>query len=71
MEDVNEQVGVRLDKLKKLKEAGEKLYPNDYRPSYVTSHIFSQFGSHTEDQLGKLPADISLGGAHRGDSILR
>ncbi len=62
MEDVNEQVGVRLDKLKKLKEAGEKLYPNDYRPSYVTSHIFSQFGSHTEDQLGKLPADISLGG---------
>ena len=62
MEDVNEQVEVRLDKLKKLKEAGESPYPNDYRPNHVTSHIFSQFGSHTEDQLGKLPADISLGG---------
>ncbi len=62
MEDVNEQVEVRLGKLKKLKEAGENLYPNDYRPSHIASQIFSQFASYTEEQLGKLPADISLGG---------
>ena len=62
MEDVNEQVEVRLGKLKKLKEAGFNLYPNDYRPSHVTSQILSQFSSHTEEQLGKLPADLSLGG---------
>jgi len=62
MEDVNEQVEVRLSKLKKLKDAGVNLYPNDYRPSHVTSQILSQFGSHTEEQLGKLPADIALGG---------
>jgi len=62
MEDVNEQVEVRRGKLKKLKEAGVNLYPNDYRPSHVTSQILSQFGSHTEEQLGKLPVDIALGG---------
>ncbi len=62
MEDVNEQVEVRLSKLKKLKDAGVNLYPNDYRPSHVSSQILSQFGSHTEEQLGKLPAEIALGG---------
>ncbi len=62
MEDVNEQVGVRLGKLAKLKDAGGKVYPNDYRPTHVTSQIHSEFDSHTEDQLASVADDFYLAG---------
>ncbi len=62
MEDANEQVEVRRNKLMKLKESGVSIYPNDFRPDQVTSHIHSRFDSVPNDQLNNPTQKFSLAG---------
>lgn len=62
MDDVTDQVEVRRQKLEKLKELGIRPYPNDFKPSHVTSRIIGEFGSLSEDQLSALTTTVSLAG---------
>ncbi|MBI2210299.1 MAG: lysine--tRNA ligase, partial [Deltaproteobacteria bacterium] len=66
MDDLTEQMEVRRQKLLKLSEAGHALYPNDFRPSHVSSEIAGDFGQLTDDQLGALQTNFSLAGRIMG-----
>ena len=66
MEDVSEQMEVRRQKLLKLKESGLSLYPNDCKPSHLTSQIVSDFGLLPDDQLSALQTEFSLAGRIMG-----
>ncbi|MBI2991417.1 MAG: lysine--tRNA ligase, partial [Deltaproteobacteria bacterium] len=66
MDDLTEQMEVRRQKLLKLSEAGHALYPNDFRPSHVSSEIAGEFGQLSEDQLGALQTNFSLAGRIMG-----
>ena len=66
MEDVNEQMEVRRNKLNKIREEGVSPYPNDFRPTYGTSKIVSEFGPLSEDQLAALDGEFSLAGRIMG-----
>ncbi len=62
MDDLTEQMEVRRQKLLKLGDAGHSLYPNDFRPSHLTSQIAADFSKLTDDQLGALQTNFSLAG---------
>ena len=62
MEDANEQVEVRRQKLIKLQESGVPLYPNDFCPTHITSRILAGYESMPEDQLNNPSRSFSLAG---------
>lgn len=62
MDDLTEQVEVRRQKLKKLKELGIPPYPNDFKPTHLSSEIFSDYSSFTDEQLSALTTSFSLAG---------
>ncbi len=62
MDDLNEQMEVRRQKLRTLKESVASPYPNDFRPAHLTSEIFSRFGNAAEDQLRAESSRFSLAG---------
>ena len=66
MDDVSEQMEVRRQKLLKLKESGLSLYPNDFKPSHLTSQIVSDFNVLSDDQLSALQTNFSLAGRIMG-----
>ena len=66
MDDLTEQMEVRRQKLLKLKESGHPPYPNDFRPSHLTSRIAADFGHLPEDQLTALQTNFSLAGRIMG-----
>ena len=66
MDDLTEQMEVRRQKLLKLGDAGHSLYPNDFRPSHLSSQIAADFGQLPDDQLGALPTNFSLAGRIMG-----
>ncbi len=66
MDDASQQVEVRRHKLLKLKELGRPLYPNDFKPSHLTSQLVSSFGAATDEQLSALATVCSLAGRIMG-----
>jgi len=66
MDDLTEQMEVRRQKLLKLGDAGRSLYPNDFRPSHLSSQIAADFSQLPDDQLGALPTNFSLAGRIMG-----
>ena len=66
MDDLTEQMEVRRQKLLKLGDAGNTLYPNDFRPSHLSSQIAADFSQLPDDQLGALPTNFSLAGRIMG-----
>jgi len=66
MDDLTEQMEVRRQKLLTLKEEGNSLYPNDFKPGHLTSRIIADFGALSEEQLGALKTDFSLAGRIMG-----
>ena len=66
MDDLTEQMEVRRQKLLTLKEEGNSLYPNDFKPGDLTSRIIADFGALSEEQLGALKTDFSLAGRIMG-----
>ncbi|MEK6614429.1 MAG: lysine--tRNA ligase, partial [Candidatus Binatota bacterium] len=66
MDDLTEQMEVRRQKLLTLKEEGNSLYPNDFKPGHLTSRIIADFGALSEAHLGALKTDFSLAGRIMG-----
>ena len=66
MDDLTEQMEVRRQKLLKLKESGHSPYPNDFRPSHMTSQIVAGFGDLPDDELNARQTNFSLAGRIMG-----
>ena len=62
IEDIGEQMEVRRRKLAELKDAGQKIYPNDFKPTHTASGVASQFGSLADEELVAAVHDIRLAG---------
>ena len=62
LEDTNEQIEVRRQKLAKFKETGTPVYPNDFRPSQTASELVSQFTAADDAALAAAPQDIRVAG---------
>ena len=50
-EESSEQVEVRRQKLLRLKEAGQALYPNDFTPTETTAEVLTEFGGLAGEEL--------------------
>ena len=61
-EESSEQVEVRRQKLAKLKEAGHRPYPNDFKPTHTITTILQTFSDATDEQLSAAPQDLAIAG---------
>ena len=61
-DDTSEQMEVRRRKLAKVKEAGDTLYPNDFKPVHTTGEVLSKFDSRSDEELKAAPVEICLAG---------
>jgi len=66
VEETGEQIEVRRQKLAKLREAGHKTYPNDFRPNHTTAEVISKFSECSEEDLPSAANDLSLAGRIMG-----
>jgi len=62
MEDTNELIAQRRQKLESLKEEGINPYPNDFRPDTLSGEVMSRFGEIDKDALVAVPDRFSLAG---------
>ena len=65
MDEVNEQMAVRRQKVAKLQAQGLSVYPNDFRPSHTAQAIRDRHGDLDQSGLEALEEDFSLGGRIR------
>ena len=66
VEETGEQIEVRRQKLARLREAGHKIYPNDFRPTHTTAEVVSKFNECSEEDLPSVARDIVLAGRIMG-----
>lgn len=66
LEDIDEQVEVRRQKLARVKDAGHETYPNDFRPNHTTAEVIAKFNGCGDDDLPKFAKDIFLAGRIMG-----
>ncbi|MBI2604732.1 MAG: lysine--tRNA ligase [Deltaproteobacteria bacterium] len=62
MPDLNEQVLVRIEKVKKMREAGLNPFRNDCVPSNTTADLHAKYGEKTREELGGVNDRISVAG---------
>jgi lysyl-tRNA synthetase, class II len=62
MDEVNEQMEVRREKLAKLKNEGIAPYPNDFKASHTSAAILAQFGALSDAELKTQVGIFSLAG---------
>ena len=62
LEDSSEQVEVRRQKLARLKEAGHRAYPNDFKPTHTITEIVKTFSERSDEQLSAEPKDLAISG---------
>ena len=62
MEEVNELITQRRQKLATLKEEGINPYPNDFTPDTLTDEIQEKFGSLEGEKLNAVAETFSLAG---------
>ena len=68
MDEVNEQMAVRRQKLAKLDAQGLPVYPNDFRPSHTAQAVRDRHGDLAPPDLEALSEEFALAGrirAHR------
>ena len=62
MDEANEQVSVRREKVAKLRAAGINPYPNDFKPLHVTQEIHDSYGTSSAEELEALGESFSVAG---------
>jgi lysyl-tRNA synthetase class 2 len=61
MNDENEQIRQRREKLEALRSAGFG-YPNDFRPTHLAAEILERYGDWDADKLGESPVTVNVAG---------
>lgn len=54
-EQFSEQMVVRLEKRKKLEEAGSNPYKNGFKPDTTFKHLTETYGAKTKEEIGETP----------------
>jgi lysyl-tRNA synthetase, class II len=62
LEGTSEQVEVRRQKLTKLKDAGQRLYPNDFKPTHAISAVVAEFAAGSDEDLRRAPQNLRISG---------
>lgn len=62
MEEINELIAQRRQKLKDLRGSGINPYPNDFIPDALTSEILDEFGEKSENDLESTSGSFALAG---------
>ncbi len=62
VEEDNEQVEVRKQKLAKLRAGGQSAYPNDFRPSHSVAGVCAQAASVSDEDLLAHAIDVAVAG---------
>jgi lysyl-tRNA synthetase class 2 len=65
-EEIGEQVEVRRQKLARLRDAGHKVYPNDFQRNHTTADVLAKFNECSEEDLPSVAKDIFLAGRIMG-----
>jgi lysyl-tRNA synthetase class 2 len=58
----NEQVEVRKQKLAKLRDSGQIVYPNDFKPTHSVAAVFAAAGNWSDEELHANPVLIVVAG---------
>ena len=61
-EDDNQQVEVRKQKLAKLRDGAQVVYPNDFKPSHSVTDVFAQASNLSDDELHANSIAVSVAG---------
>src|SRR5262245_13683859 len=62
LDDTNEQVEVRRQKLAKLRAAGVVAYPNDFKPSHSSADAARLAVDVSDEDLHSAPREVSVAG---------
>lgn len=62
VEEDNEQVEVRKQKLAKLRDAGANVYPNDFRPTHSVPEAVGKADNIGDEELHAAAIDVSVAG---------
>jgi len=62
LDDSGEQVEVRRQKLAKLREAGQRAYPNDFKPTHSAAAIVGKYSAASDQELSAAPKDLRIAG---------
>ncbi|MDP9130374.1 MAG: OB-fold nucleic acid binding domain-containing protein [Candidatus Binatota bacterium] len=58
----NQQVEVRKQKLAKLRDAGQIVYPNDFKPTHSVAAVIAAAGRSSDEELHANPTQIVVAG---------
>jgi lysyl-tRNA synthetase class 2 len=61
-EDTTDQIEIRRQKLQKLEESGERVYPNDFKPEQTLSDIAAKYSDVTDEDLKAKPIEVRIAG---------
>lgn len=62
VEEDNQQVEVRKQKLAKLRDDGQIVYPNDFKPSHSVADVFAQAASLSDEALHANSLNVAVAG---------
>ncbi len=62
VEEDNQQVEVRKQKLAKLRDAGHNVYPNDFKPSHSLVNVIAEAAGLSDEELHAKPIDVAVAG---------
>ena len=65
MDEVNEQMAVRRQKMAKLDAQGFPVYPNDFRPTHTVQAIRNRHGRSCPTAVGSVGQEFKLAGRIR------
>ena len=58
----NEQVEVRKQKLAKIRDGGQIVYPNDFKPSHSVTEVFAKAAKLSDEELHAGSVDVAVAG---------
>lgn len=62
VEEDNQQVEVRKQKLAKLRDGGQIVYPNDFKPSHSVAEVFAKAVSLSDEELHANSINVAVAG---------
>jgi len=62
LDEINEQIDVRRQKLAKLRETGALVYPNDFKPTHSSADVFRTATNLSDEDLHATPRQVRVAG---------
>jgi lysyl-tRNA synthetase class 2 len=62
LDDSNEQIEVRRQKLAKLRAGDAQVYPNDFKPTHTSADALALAGAVSDEELHAVPREVAVAG---------